>query len=164
MPWTGNQNCRFCLHIFYVYYKYTSLHTLNSLVFVMFIHFCNYCKIPEHVKGFLGGSDSKESACNMGNLGLIHGLGRSPGGGHDNPLEYSCWRILIDRGDWRLQSVGSQRVGHNWATKHDTAHSMLMSNLLCNYLCFWLVSLWHGLISEMCLQICNIFACYLIWN
>ena len=37
-----------------------------------------------------GGSDSKESACNVRDLGLIPGLGRSPGGGHGNPLQYSC--------------------------------------------------------------------------
>ena len=36
------------------------------------------------------GSDSKESACNVGDLGLIPGLGRSPGGRHGNPLQYSC--------------------------------------------------------------------------
>ena len=40
--------------------------------------------------GFSGVSDGKESACNMGNLGLIPGLGRSSGGGHGNPLQYSC--------------------------------------------------------------------------
>ena len=40
--------------------------------------------------GFLGGSDSKESTCNVGDLGSIPGLGRSPGGGHGNPLPYSC--------------------------------------------------------------------------
>ena len=40
--------------------------------------------------GFPGGSDGKESACNMGDLGLIPRLGRSPGGGHGNPLQYSC--------------------------------------------------------------------------
>ena len=40
--------------------------------------------------GFPGGSDSKESACNAGNLGSIPGLGRSPGGGHGNQLQYSC--------------------------------------------------------------------------
>ena len=40
--------------------------------------------------GFPGGSDGKESACNAGDLGLIPGLGRSPGGGHGNPLQYSC--------------------------------------------------------------------------
>ena len=40
--------------------------------------------------GFASGSDSKESTCNVENLGLIPGLGRSPGGGYGNPLEYSC--------------------------------------------------------------------------
>ena len=40
--------------------------------------------------GFPGGSGSKESACNAGDLGSIPGLGRSPGGGHGNPLQYSC--------------------------------------------------------------------------
>ena len=39
--------------------------------------------------GFPCGSDGKESACNAGDLGLIPGLGRSPGGGHGNPLQYS---------------------------------------------------------------------------
>ena len=42
------------------------------------------------IKGFPGGSDSKESACNMGDLGLILELRRSPGGGHGNPLQYFC--------------------------------------------------------------------------
>ena len=40
--------------------------------------------------GFPGGSDGKESTCNMGDMGSIPGLGRSPGGGHGNPLQYSC--------------------------------------------------------------------------
>ena len=39
---------------------------------------------------FLGVSDLKEFTCNAGDLGLIPGLGRSPGGGHGNPLQYSC--------------------------------------------------------------------------
>ena len=39
--------------------------------------------------GFPGGSDGKESACSEGDLGLIPGLGRSPGGGHGNSLQYS---------------------------------------------------------------------------
>ena len=39
---------------------------------------------------FPGVSDGKESACNAGDLGLIPGLGRSPGGGHGSPLQYSC--------------------------------------------------------------------------
>ena len=45
--------------------------------------------IPENL-GFPGGSDSKESACNVGDLGSIPGLRRSPGTGHGNPLQYSC--------------------------------------------------------------------------
>ena len=40
--------------------------------------------------GFPGGSDGKKSTCNVGNLGSIPGWGRSPGGGHGNPLQYSC--------------------------------------------------------------------------
>ena len=40
--------------------------------------------------GFPGGADGKEFACYMGDLGLIPGLGKSPGGGHGNPLQYSC--------------------------------------------------------------------------
>ena len=40
----------------------------------------------------------KESACNMGNLGSISGSGRSPGGGHGNPLQYSCLKNSMDRG------------------------------------------------------------------
>ena len=42
------------------------------------------------MKGFLDGSDSKESACSMGDLGSIPGLGRSPGEGNGNPFQYSC--------------------------------------------------------------------------
>ena len=40
--------------------------------------------------GFPGGSDCKDSAYNLGDLGSIPGLGRSAGGGHGNPLQYSC--------------------------------------------------------------------------
>ena len=48
--------------------------------------------------GFPGGSDGKESACNVGDQGLIPGLGRSPGGGHGHPLQYSCLENSMDRG------------------------------------------------------------------
>ena len=51
-------------------------------------------------KGFPSGSDSKESACNEGDLGSIHGWGRSPGEGHGNPLQYSCLKNSMDRGAW----------------------------------------------------------------
>ena len=47
--------------------------------------------------GFPGDSDAKESACSAGDLGLIPGLGRSHGGGHGNPLQYSCLEILHEQ-------------------------------------------------------------------
>ena len=47
---------------------------------------------------FPGGSDSKESAYNAGDQGLILGLGRSPGEENGNPLQYSCIENLMDRG------------------------------------------------------------------
>ena len=50
---------------------------------------------------FLGGSDGKESAYNVRDLGLIHGLGQSPGEGHGNPLQYSCLKNLMVRGAWQ---------------------------------------------------------------
>ena len=45
--------------------------------------------------------------------GLIPGLGRSPGGGHGNPLQYSCLENPMDRGASGLQSKRLQRVRHN---------------------------------------------------
>ena len=53
--------------------------------------------------GFPGGSYSKESACNAGDLGSIPGLGRSPGGGHGNPHQYSC---LENPPAWRTEVHG----------------------------------------------------------
>ena len=50
--------------------------------------------------GFPGGSDGKVSARNVGDLGLIPGLGRSPGEGNGNPLQYSCLENSMDRGPW----------------------------------------------------------------
>ena len=50
------------------------------------------------VVAITGGSDSKESACNVGDLGSVPGLGRSPGEGHSYPLQYSCLENSMDRG------------------------------------------------------------------
>ena len=58
------------------------------------------------LKSLPGRSDSKESACNAGDLGLIPGMGRSPGGGHGNPLQYSCLENPVDRGAWRVTVRG----------------------------------------------------------
>ena len=56
--------------------------------------------------GFPGASDGKESACNTGDLGLIPGLGRSPGEGTGNPLQCSCLENPMDRGAWRATLHG----------------------------------------------------------
>ena len=50
--------------------------------------------------GFPGDSDGKESACSVGDLGLIPGSGRSPGEGNGNPLQYYCLENSMDRGAW----------------------------------------------------------------
>ena len=59
---------------------------------------------------FPGGSDSTESACNSGDMGLIPGLGRFPGIGNGNPLQYFCLENSMDRESW-------------WATLHGVAKS-----------------------------------------
>ena len=63
-------------------------------------------------EGFPGGAGGKESACNAGDPGLIPGLGRSPGGGHGNPLQYSCLENYMNRGD-------------RWATAHGVIRSWI---------------------------------------
>ena len=59
-----------------------------------------------------GGSDKKESACNVGDLGSVPGLGRSPEEGNGYPLQCSCLKNSMDRGAWRGKVHGSQRVEH----------------------------------------------------
>ena len=63
-------------------------------------------------RGFPGGSDDKESACNAGDLGSIPGSGRSPGEGNGNPLQYFCMENPMDRGAW-------------WVTVHRAAKSRI---------------------------------------
>ena len=62
---------------------------------------------------FPGGSDGKEYACNAGDLGLIPGLGRSPGGGHGYPPVFLPGESPWTEEPGRLQSMGSQRVRHD---------------------------------------------------
>ena len=60
---------------------------------------------------FSGSLDSKESACNAGDPGLIPGLGRSPGEGNGNPLQYSCLENFMGGGAW-------------WAAVHGVANHL----------------------------------------
>ena len=64
----------------------------------------------QDLRGFLGGSDGKESACNVGDSGSVPGLGRSPGEGKGKPIQYSCLENHTDGGAW-------------WATVYGVAKS-----------------------------------------
>ena len=73
--------------------------------------------------GFPGGSDSKESACNAGDLGSIPGWERPPGGGHGNPFQYFCLENPMDRRAW-------------WAAVHRATKTQSQLKLLSPYACW----------------------------
>ena len=79
--------------------------------------------------GFLGGSDGKESACDEGDLGSVPGLGRSPGGGHGNPLQYSCLENPHGQRSLAGYSPWDRRVG---MTAHIFLHKQLVHRI-CLY-------------------------------
>jgi len=65
--------------------------------------------LPENQLSYLnneGGSDGKESACKVGDLGLTPGSGRSPREGNGNPLQHSCLENSMDRGAWWATVLG----------------------------------------------------------
>ena len=69
---------------------------------------------------FSGGSDGKESGCNVGDLGSIPGLGRSPGEENGYPLQYSCLEKFMDRGvQWSTVHWVAKR--HDW---RDLTHNL----------------------------------------
>ena len=70
------------------------------------VHSDHHIPVP---LGFAGSSDGKESTRSVGDLGLIPGLGRSPGGGHENPLQYSCLENSTDRGAWQAHGVANSQ-------------------------------------------------------
>ena len=86
----------------------------------------------EPKKDFLGESVVKNPPANSGDTGLIPGLGRSPGGGNGNPLQYSCWDNPTDRGAWWATV---HRVTKSWTrlkrlsahTQEETGESLLLS-------------------------------------
>ena len=65
----------------------------------------DYVGLPWWLRG-------NESACSAGDMGSVPGSGRSPGGGHGNPLQYSCLENPMDRGAW-------QATVHAWSCKRD---------------------------------------------
>ena len=82
-----------CVYVFiYTHRQYNVCVYLYYLRFIMGKYEIDY--------GFPGGSDSKESTCNIGDQGSIPGPERSPGEGNGNPLQYSCLENSMDRGAW----------------------------------------------------------------
>ena len=72
-------------------------------------------------RGFPDGSAGKESACNAGDtgdVGSIPGLGRSPGGSHGKPLQYSCVENPMARGAWQATVHGGRESDMTWVTRH----------------------------------------------
>ena len=67
--------------------------------------------------GFPGGSVVNNPPASAGDVGLIPGLGRSPGEKNGNPLQYSCLGNPMDREAWWASPWGHKRVGHDLATK-----------------------------------------------
>ena len=84
---------------------------------------CGFSQFVHQVVGLLDhmsfpcSSVGKESACNAGDLGSIPGLGRFPGEGNGNPLQYSCLENPMDREAWWATFYGVARVEYNLATK-----------------------------------------------
>ena len=119
-----NCTCTFVKKISYVYFCGSiSDFSICSILFYIFFscyHFAFFVLIflPsyglfEYCWSFPGGLVSKESACNSGDLGSIPALGRSPGGGHGNALQYSCLESPHGQKSLAAESMRSQRVGHD---------------------------------------------------
>ena len=58
--------------------------------------------LPSLVAQMVKKKKKKKTTCNAGDLGSISGLGRSPGGGHGDPFQYSCLEISMNKGAWWL--------------------------------------------------------------
>ena len=103
---------------------------------------------------FPGGSDSKASAYNVGDLGSIPGSGRSPGEGNGNPLQYSCLENAMDGGDWLATVHG--------VAKSRTRLSDFTITILYIYICIWKINIsytwicimfFNSLVSQLVLAI-----------
>ena len=75
----------------------------------------------------------KNLPANAGDLGSIPGLGRSPGVGNGNPLQYFCLGNAMDTGTWQLTVHGSQRVRHDRVTKTHTRVCVCVCVCVCIY-------------------------------
>ena len=88
---------------------------------------------------FPGRASGKEPTWNAGGIkdaGSLSGWGRCPGGGHGNPLHYSCLENPMDRGAWVVMTHRVAKVRHDW---NDSA----CRHTLVSYMCVWCCSEWY---------------------
>jgi len=86
--------------------------------------------------GFPGGSDGNECTCNVEDLGWTPGSGRAPEGGRATHSSILTWRIPMAEEPGGIQSMVSQRVSHDWATKHGSAIFKITQIVRTNTLIF----------------------------
>ena len=96
--------------------------------------------------GFPGGSDSKESACNVGDPGLIPGLGRSSGEGNGEPVQYSCLENSMDRAGW-------------WTSVHGIANRQTQLKWLAVSLAYILHIYVYTLYTYICIYVSESLCC-----
>ena len=117
-----------------------------------FVSLFIFIMCPTSFQGFLSGSDGKESSCNAGNLGSISGSGRFPGEGNGNPPSILAWEIPWTEEPSGLQSMGMQRVRHDWVT--NTHHTLFWGDWFA-FLGIWVlhqhseVVLWELLCTQI---------------
>ena len=109
------------------------------------------------ISSFPGGTSDKEPTCQCRScrrLGLIPGPGRSPGRGHDNPLQYSCQENPTDRGVWQptVQRVGKSRTQLKWLSMHAHNSSCQLPHKDMN--------IWRKYISSLFIKLPRVI-CYL---
>ena len=80
--------------------------THQTLIFLSILFKCFFIYLYFFSMGFPGGSDSKESACSVGDTGLMSESGRSLGEGNGNSLQYSCLENPMDGGAWQATVHG----------------------------------------------------------
>ena len=98
--------------------------------------------------GFPGSSAGKESTCNARDPGLIPGLGRSPGGGHGNPLQYSC--LENPHGQKSLVSYSP------WSHKESVTTEQLSTHRKCLAWCLVQTEkYWLCLVAQSCPALCD---------
>ena len=101
--------------------------------------FC-VCTGVSFIMSFSGGTSGKEPSCQCKldetHAGSIPGWGRRPGGGHGNPLQYSCLENPMDRGAWLVTIHRIAKVRHDW-------NNLARRHTLVYYIRVWCFSKWY---------------------